>query len=825
MTMSEKTLTRRKFLATTSAAGAVAALSITGCSAPKTEEPEPEVQADAATEQPAAPKPAPQPVDESYAINFCRGNCGGNCPQKAYVREGKVVKCTPVAAELDREYRISQSATGCVKGRSMPQRLYATHRVYHPLRQTGERGSDNWEQVSWDEAVSLIAEKFQAAIDEYGGKSIAFWQGFGNSNGCLNGAAGIGLKRFTAAVGATSFLPSSDYAAMYMAFNALQIPISGNEDLVNAKTILNIGLNPADTTRGMWPIIEARRNGATVITFDPVYSRSAAHSDIWVPVRPGTDGAFLLAMCNHIIDNDLIDYDYLRNHSVAPLLVKEDMTYLKLSDIGREPVTVEGKEAPVDSEVVYNPATGEFGSSFEVVDPELEGEFEVEGIPVRTVYSIVKEGIAPFTVEMAAAECDVPAEQIVQVAELYATQKPATLAPGYGYEHYKNSWHIYKTLMFLAALTGNNCKPGASVIQFGATSSISNMAKVNAAVGAYENPQPSIRVTGEYLPQIQESGSWGGQDLTIRCLYMMTIDPLTNGLGRNELIEAFKKVDFIVTADSFMTDSARYSDLVLPVALSFETNDACSNMFTQKAVEPAGECKTDIDIFRLISAQMGMADLYKSDEEYLREYLDTPENLEAGCGYDVMSKQSIFGEPKFIAAVGKETNATGRTQFYLSNVVPRDTVDWTPRPCDRYPWYEEAYEAYQANPAREKYPLYGVSSHRQYWAHSLFKGIPWLDELRGEPTVLVHIDTAAARGIKTGDTVRVFNDHGYVVLKAVVNEGIRPDTLMLPHGPEGDDFIDGHTQALSTVSLDEMTSNNNFNDFVCELEKYEGGVA
>ena len=105
------------------------------------------------------------------------------------------------------------------------------------------------------------------------------------------------------------------------------------------------------------------------------------------------------------------------------------------------------------------------------------------------------------------------------------------------------------------------------------------------------------------------------------------------------------------------------------------------------------------------------------------------------------------------------------------------------------------------------------------------KGIPWLDELRGEPTVFVHEETAAARGIQSGDTVRVFNDHGYVALKAVVNQGIRPDTLMLPRGPEGDDFIDGHTQSLSTIAHDEMTGNNNFNDFVCEIEKYEGGAA
>ncbi|MEC4176813.1 molybdopterin-dependent oxidoreductase [Adlercreutzia sp. R7] len=826
MTTSEKKLTRRSFLATTAlTAGAMASAGMAGCSSVSTDE-APELSETGEAE-------------ETYAINFCRGNCGGTCPQKAIVREGKLVKCTPVAAELDRDYRISQSGVGCVKGRATPQRVYATHRVTHPMRQTGERGSDNWEQISWDEAISLIAENFQAAIDECGGSSIAFWKGFGNGNGYLNGAGSsmmcnpyivpstsIGFSRFIQKIGATVFEASSDFAAMYSTFITLNIPINGNEDLVNAKTILSIGLNPADTARGDWPIVEARRKGATVVTMDPVFSKSAAHSDIWVPVRPGTDGAMLLAMCNYIIDNDLVDYDYLRNGSVAPLLIKDDLSYLKLSDLGLDPVVVTEGEDPVDTEVVWDAAAQSFGSSFAVKDPELEGTFDANGISVRTVYSLVKEGIKQFTVDFAAAECDVPAEQIEEVARLYATNKPSTLAPGYGYEHYKNSWHMYKTLMLLASLTGNVGKPGASIIQFGATSSISRYAATNTEDSVVEGALPVSGITGEYLPQLLETETWNNEAHPIRCIYVLTADPLSNGLGRSELIEAFKKVKFVVTADSFMTDTARYSDLVLPVALSWETDDSSASMFTQKAVEPLGECRQDIDIFRAIAGAMDFADLYpKTNEEYLRSYLDTEENLAAGCGYDVASEQGIVGDgPQFAAGVSPETNPTGRTQFFLSYLLTRDAVDWQPREVDHYPWYEPAHEAYQDNPLRETYPLYGVSSHHHYWAHSLFKGIPWLDELRGEPTVLVHEDTAAQRGIETGDTVRVFNDHGYVVLKAIVTQGIRPDTLMLPHGPEGDDFIDGHTQALSSVVLDEMTSNNNFNDFVCEIEKYQGGA-
>ena len=124
--------------------------------------------------------------------------------------------------------------------------------------------------------------------------------------------------------------------------------------------------------------------------------KSAAHSDIWVPARPDTDGAMLLAMCNYTIDNDLIDYDYLR-----------------LSDLGMDPLPAmkEGGDS-VDNEAVYDSASQTFGSSFSVTDPELEGSFDASGIAVRTVYSVAKEAIKDFAVEFAAKECDVPAGRL-----------------------------------------------------------------------------------------------------------------------------------------------------------------------------------------------------------------------------------------------------------------------------------------------------------------------------------------------------------------------------------------------------------------------------
>lgn len=118
-----------------------------------------------------------------------------------------------------------------------------------------------------------------------------------------------------------------------------------------------------------------------------------------------------------------------------------------------------------------------------------------------------------------------------------------------------------------------------------------------------------------------------------------------------------------------------------------------------------------------------------------------------------------------VSEVGRDYR---QTQSAVGCVKGR-ACEWTTRPQDHYPWYEEAFEAYQANPAREKVPALRRKRPSPLLGPFAVKGIAWLDELRGEPTVLIHEETAAARGIQSGDTVRVFNDHGYVVLKAVVN--------------------------------------------------------
>lgn len=821
--MGNTKLTRRSFLATTAlAAGAMATSGMAGCKSVDT-------SGDAANEVPAP--------EESHFVATCRGNCGGRCALQATVREGKIVSTMPF--KFDRKNDGVQ--VGCMKGVTNPLRIYGPARLQHPLKRVGERGSGEWEQITWDEAYDLLASKIQAAVDEYGPASVCWQLGAGNMYSHLNAGpnifwnpkpaftSGITISRFAQKLGCTMLGVGDDMAGIIFNFILLGTPTNALEDIANAKTIVSWGSNPAEASfcRSAWHWINKgiEENGSKLITIDPLFTSTAAHSHEWVPVRVGTDAALMAAMINYIVANDLADWDYVKNKSVAPFLIKEDGFYLRLSDLGKAEA---GSES--DAPVVWDEAAGGFVAHTESDDPAIRGTFNADGISVRTVFDAAMENIAPFTVEFAAEECGLPAEQIEGLAKTCATEGPTTYYVNYGLEHTYESWRIYFLLGLLASLTGSVGVPGGSYrgsisLDHATATMFKQPVTLNHAGLVVEDAKPVKAITGDYLAEIMETGKWAGEDFPVRVLAVETCNPLDNFSGPMKLIEAYKKIDFIVTIDTVMTTMAHWSDLVLPAAMSWESVDFTNGgIFDQKAIEPIGEAKADFDILKGLAERLGFDDLYTMEGvDYLRQLLDTPENIEAGVGFDQYYENGvIMGDYSVNVYQQGETNKYGRTQFYMEALPPRDNWGQTFGLQDRLPFYKKSIEAYPDNPDREKYPLFGFSGHDLYHGQSLWIHNEWLDDFRtvdGKPFCRIHPDAAAERGIKTGDTVRIYNDHGTCVLNALVTEGIRPDSIWVPHGFSWDEFDEGFAQALTRWCPDPVTSNSNFNDWICEVEK------
>ena len=805
-------LTRRSFLTTTAlAAGALAASGMAGCSSVDT-------SGDAANDL------ASTAGQEETYIGTCHGNCGGRCALKATVREGKIVSTLPM--EFPNENKGLR--VGCVKGVSNPLRIYGPSRLMYPMKRAGERGSGEWERITWDEAIELFANQLKASMETYGGASNMWQGGAGNMNGILNGTptgiinsammpdgtiaplpsfnAGFANSRLIQKTGGTVLSVGHDMAGIVFCFVHLSSPQSAVEDLANAKTIVAWGANPAEASfcRAAWnAICTGRENGAKLIAIDPLLSTTAAHADEWVPVRTGTDAALMCAMVHYIVDNDLANWDYVKNKSVAPFLIDEAGAYLRLSSLGQA-------EAGTDADVpvVWDEDAQAFVAHATATNPAIRGTFDANGVAVRTVFDAALENIAPFTVEFAANECGIPAAQIENLARTVATEGPTSFYINYGLEHTYESWRIYFLIGLLASLTGSVGIPGGSYvgsINLGHESAtmFKQPTTFNEDDFTLEDAVPGGHFTGDWLVQIAETGQWAGKDFPMGTLVNMCANPL----------------------DNFSGSSAHYSDLVLPCCMPWETYEYIEGgIFEQKAIDPVGDAKSDFDIIKAVAEKMGYNDLIVGEgTDYLRRYLDTPENIEAGVGFDALSENGVvLGEYSCDAHVTPEYNPFGRTQFYLEYLMPRDNWGQMFGLQDRLPYYKPSIEAYADNPDRAKYPLYGMSSHDIYHGQTLWSHHPWLDDFRkldGQPFCRIHTEAAAERGIKTGDKVRVFNDHGSVVLNALVTEGIRKDSVWVPHGFTWDEFEEGYAQSLTRWCPDDVTSNNNFNDWICEVEK------
>lgn len=831
-------LTRRSFLKTTGAvAGAAALAGGTNLTA---------LAAEDAAEQAAA--------GETFSRSYCRGNCGGVCSNIIKVREGRVVQSRP--EDIPREYIGTRQ--GCVRGQFTPQRIYSPNRILHPMKRVegSARGAGEWECVSWDEATKLVAEKLAEIEKEHGGKSIGFYTSFGGV-GWLNGANttrngyhpvemyGYGLSRMAHKLGATVFGPSADLCQMYMSTILGQTFATAN-DCRDSDLILIWGCNPTDACRAYWPyVVEAKRRGAKLWLIDPQFTSAGKECDEWLPIRPGTDGALMLYMANYAFENDLVD-PYFAEGSVAPLLIREDGSYIKLSDLGKEPVSVVSAAAamagitspiPTDSEVVWDAQSGAPVSSFECKTGAITGTFDVtlasgETIKARTVWDYCREYTKEYTLEKVAEICDLPAEKIESLAKDYATCEACTLMTYQGLGHHNNSRHNYKNMSLMASITGNINKPGASISQ----STLGAMATMQAnSFTTTLPPKPDDAkevdfISGAYMPQIVQEGKWAGENRELKALWVCNANPLASDTGRAAMLEAFEKIGFIVTADSYMTDTARYSDVVFPISMIWEQDDIYATggtFITLKVVEPLGEAKADMDLYRAVASRMGFDDLYpKSDLELIHEQLDTPANAKVGCTFDDFVEAdggwASYGDLAFRMP---ETNSTGRTQFYLPVVTPRNAQGLTLEEKENVPYWEPPTEACADNPdmASGKYPFFGCSDHNNYHGHSMFAGFDWIDELR-RPSVRINEEVARERGIESGDLVRVFNDHGECVLHAVLTKGIRPDTILMPHGPQMDDYIKGHHQELTNYATDPICGNSAFYDWVCDIELYEGGA-
>ncbi len=690
---------------------------------------------------------------EMVIPTVCNSHCGGACLLKVHVKEGVITRIETDDGE-EPQFR------ACLRCRAYRQRVYSPDRLLYPLKIIGERGEGKFERISWDEALEKVASEIKRVINTYGSRSIIYFGGVADIS-CLHNQP-IMHRLFSMAGGYTPPWGFISYEGGIFAEVATYGTVFSNntrDDLLNSKLIIMWAWDPANTIQGTntsWYLAQAKEKEIRIVSVDPKYTDSTstfAHE--WIPIRPSTDTAMLIAMAYVIIGENLQDQEFLDTYTIGFDKFKEYV-------LGIE-----------------------------------------DGIPKTPEWAQTITGVDAGTIERLARE--------------YATTKPAALmagiAPGrtaYG-EQYHRAAHT------LAAMTGNVGKHGGSAagrtwggeywggeIPFtikvsGRVRSPANPAELEITPRKYTLPNrgrgtnSSIRVNVAHLADAVLQGREGGFAADYKLMYFTHCNYVNQIPDVNKTVAAFKKLEFIVVQEQFMTPLAKFADIVLPTNTFLERNDMTSGGATpffglsNKVIESRGESKSPFEIACRLAEKLGIENFSdKTEEEYLQEIVQGYQEAFGIADYDTLKRQAIHklkrDEPYVAFQKQIEDPAhnpfptpSGKIEIYCQLLADMNHPEIPP-----IPKYIEPWEG-RNDPLTQRYPLQLVTTHFKRRAHSQFENVPWLRELLPHAMSINPVD-AQARGIKDGDTVRVFNDRGTLVIAAKVTERIMPGVVDIPQG-------------------------------------------
>lgn len=692
-------------------------------------------------------------------------NCGGRCVLKLHIRDGRVVRIgtddRPSDDVSDPQLR------ACIRGRAYRRRQYHADRLLHPLKRTGRRGDGAFTRISWDEALDTLAAGLERVKGRYGNAAILVPYGTGSYNQV--GGRQTAARLLNLYGGSLGFYNSYSWACISTATPYMYgTSVTGNQrqDWLNSRLILMWGWNPSemrDGTNSEYFVKKARENGARVVCIDPRMSLSAvALADEWVPIRPGTDVAMMSAMAWVILTEGLHDADFVRRCCSG-------------FDRSQMPAGCESEESWSD----YLLGT-------------------VDGIPKTP------EWAEPITA--------VPAGTIARLAREYATRKPAVLYQGYGMQRRAYGEQPVLAGGALAALTGNVGIPGGWA---------SGLALQAPEGGPFWNVFPTgenpvkaripVFLWTEAVLRGPEMGPAEGLrgveklDSGVKLIWAVASNVLANqhaDLNRTAKILADESLtEMIVVQDQFLTPSARFADLVLPVCTQMESwglEDGWKYgdevILMPKVAEPPGEARSDYRICADVAARLGLEAAYtegRSERDWvawsLDRYratrfpgvpdLDTLERGNTGVySLPVTAPAVAFTDFRRDPERHPLKTPTGKIELFSKPLHDLGRPEEIPA----VPKYIQEWESPFGEESR-RFPLQAVGHHYMPRVHSTHDGIDWLEEAFPQRVFLSPVD-AEERGIENGDEVFVWNDRGKMRLRCRVTPKLLPGVVDVPQG-------------------------------------------
>jgi len=401
-------------------------------------------------------------------------NCRSACNWDIYVKNGVVVR-----EEQAANYEASEDGVpdfnprGCQKGACYTEVMYGPSRLTIPMKRVGERGSGQWQKLSWEQAIDEIATKFVDIAEEHGTESVILDLGPHFDQG----ATTVARMKFFAKSGGSI---ADDWAEIgdlnlgnTLTFGFPHL-VGSSDKLFLSDMIVVRMMNPSVTQiPDAHFIYEARYKGADVVVIDPQYSATTIHADHWLPISPGTDAALALAVSRYIWESDTADWNYVKEQTDFPMLVRMDTgRFLRESDV-EEGGRTDGLylwDGNAD-ELTFAPGCeGDSGSRIKLgdIDPVIEGQFSVdlangETVQVVTVGSLIKEHLAPWDFKATAEITGLSVAQIKQFSELFAKAKRPMILSSWGSNRFLHSDLMNRAKNLILSLKGAIGKKGSGL--------------------------------------------------------------------------------------------------------------------------------------------------------------------------------------------------------------------------------------------------------------------------------------------------------------------------------------------------------------------------
>lgn len=707
---------RRQFIKGLIAAGAVAGLS-GGFLLPR------------ASAQPPIPY---DPKNYKVYRNICSRNCYDTCSLKTYVKDNII---TYVDGAKESTFT---AGAPCVKGLTYPRSVYSPDRIKYPMIQDG-RGTGNWRRISWDEAMERIARKI-LEIKQRDGSLLGL--GLSKYSGNL-GILNYGVEGMMSSLGYTTrFVGTPCWPAGIDAqsYDMGDMWCNDPEDIVKAKYIILWGANPAwCSMHTMKFIYQAQQNGAKVVVIDPLLTQTAAKADLYLRVRPASDGALALGMSRHLLDKGLVDNHFIQNHSIG---------FSEFAEYLRNNITVEWAA-------------------------------EQCGLSAETIRQIAEEfvSVKPATVWMGyGMQRHVNGGVNVRAIDAFVALTGNIGVEGGGARYGQlQTWGFNYHAM-------SQKPPKGSIGFVGATGPKSEFHHVqeepDAALDELSN---EMNVYSDRTVNINKTAQeiLDANDPPIRMLWVACKNPFSQDFDRHKLKEAFDKLEMVVCVDLFFNKTVEQADIVLPVTTILEEWNVGVSYWhywlsiNEQAISPMYECKSDIEIAAALSRKINQLEPGSCtfpEQVNVKEWVAKEFNQTIYDQFGLSSWEELLQGP----VKAKLTNTAAWHDFQFK--TPSGKYEFKSELCQQNGF--TALPEYQ--PGRKKtQPFHLFTPHIQFGLHSQFINLDWMQVFYPEPFVFIHPKAAKAKGINDGDVVKVFNDIGAVNIRANLTENVPEDFLVM----------------------------------------------